>query len=212
MMSGFVAGAWVKIGFFVSNHDLRYQDEVHGNLFVQVDAVLDLLYTKYLKAVITYEGLQRVETFPYPRAALREALLNAVVHRDYSTGVPIQISVYDHQLVLWNPGHLSEDWSVEPPRAQTPQAHRRPWHRRCPAKDWNAQRSIHRHECRHSEPVNEPTARPSRRPFHGLAPKVPRQAFCAEAVLRTNGRILDHFSHRLSGSGGEPRRLRARSA
>lgn len=106
-------GASLKIGFFASDDDLRYQDEVTGNLFVQVEKTMDLLYTKYLKAVISYQGLQRVETYPFPRAAVREALLNAVVHKDYSTGIPTQIKVYAHQLVLWNAGHLSPDWSVE---------------------------------------------------------------------------------------------------
>lgn len=107
------SGAWIKIGFFVTDDDLRYQDEIHGNLFDQVDKTLDLLRTKYLKAQISYDGLQRVETFPVPLGALREAILNAVVHKDYSSGIPIQISVYDHQIVIWNSGQLPQGWTVE---------------------------------------------------------------------------------------------------
>lgn len=87
----YVSGAWIKIGFFVTDDDLRYQDEVHGSLFEQVEKTLELLHTKYLKAYISYQGLQRRETFLFPDAALREALLNAVVHKDYSSGIPIQI-------------------------------------------------------------------------------------------------------------------------
>lgn len=109
----YVSGAWIKIGFFVTDDDLRYQDEVHGSLFEQVERALELLHTKYLKAYISYHGLQRRETFLYPYAALREALLNAVVHKDYSSGVPIQISVYDDTLVLWNSGDLPERWTLE---------------------------------------------------------------------------------------------------
>lgn len=109
----YVSGAWIKIGFFVTDDDLRYQDEVHGSLFEQVERALELLHTKYLKAYISYHGLQRRETFLYPYAALREALLNAVVHKDYSSGVPIQISVYDDKLVLWNSGDLPERWTLE---------------------------------------------------------------------------------------------------
>ena len=45
--------------------------------------------------------------------ALREALLNAVVHKDYGSGIPVQISVYDDRLVLWNPGALQEHWTLE---------------------------------------------------------------------------------------------------
>jgi ATP-dependent DNA helicase RecG len=108
-----VSGAWIKIGFFVTDDDLRYQDEVHGSLFEQVDKALDLLHTKYLKAYISYEGLLRRETFFFPSAALREALLNAVVHKDYSSGIPIQISVYEDRVVFWNPGALPENWTLE---------------------------------------------------------------------------------------------------
>ena len=109
----YVSGAWIKIGFFVTDDDLRYQDEVHGNLFGQVEKTLELLHTKYLKAYISYEGLHRRETFLFPYAALREALLNAVVHKDYGSGIPIQISVYDDRIVIWNAGLLPQDWTLE---------------------------------------------------------------------------------------------------
>ena len=105
-------GATIKIGFFNTDDDLAYQDEVRGSLFEQVDKVMDLLVSKYLKAQITYEGLQRKETFPIPIGALREAVLNAIVHKDYSSGIPIQISVYDNKLIIWNEGELPENWTV----------------------------------------------------------------------------------------------------
>ncbi|MES3008230.1 MAG: ATP-binding protein [Pseudomonadota bacterium] len=109
----FVPGAFIKLGFFITDDDLRYQDEIHGDLFLQVEKTLDILRAKYLKAYISYEGLQRVETFLFPMPALREALLNAVMHKDYSSGIPIQISVYEHQIVLWNAGQLPERWTLE---------------------------------------------------------------------------------------------------
>jgi ATP-dependent DNA helicase RecG len=109
----YVGGAWIKIGFFVTDDDLRYQDEVHGSLFEQVEKTLELLHTKYLKAYISYQGLQRLETFLFPYAALREALLNAVVHKDYSSGIPIQISVYEDRIVFWNAGVLPENWTLK---------------------------------------------------------------------------------------------------
>ena len=105
-------GATTKIGFFKTDDDLTYQDEVRGSLFEQVDKVMDLLVTKYLKAQITYKGVQRKETFPVPVGALREAVLNAIVHKDYSSGIPIQISVYDDKLIIWNEGELPENWTV----------------------------------------------------------------------------------------------------
>ena len=109
----FFTGAYVKIGFFRDNVDLLYHDEVHGDLFTQVAQTIDLLSTKYLRAGIRYEGIRQVESFPVPRNALREAVLNAVVHKDYASGGTIQISVSDDKLMIWNPGRLLPDWKAE---------------------------------------------------------------------------------------------------
>jgi ATP-dependent DNA helicase RecG len=109
----FITGAYIKIGYFESDSDLRFQDEIHGNLFEQIEKTTELLFTKYIKALISYEGLNRVETYEYPKEAIREALLNAVAHKDYSDGVPIQISVYKDKLMIWNEGQLPENWTVK---------------------------------------------------------------------------------------------------
>ncbi len=109
----YFTGASIKIGYFASVSDLRYQDEVCGNLFAQVSKTMDLLTTKYMKAMISYEGIQRIETFPVPREALRETLLNAVIHRDYGSSAQIQIRVYANRLKIWNPGSLPAGWSLE---------------------------------------------------------------------------------------------------
>ncbi|MDP3515045.1 MAG: ATP-binding protein [Sulfuritalea sp.] len=108
----FVTGAYIKIGFFENNVDLRFQDEVHGGLLSQVSRTIEILQAKYLKAWISYEGLQRIETYLVPEPALREAILNAVVHKDYASAVPIQISVYPDKLMIWNPGQLPPEWTV----------------------------------------------------------------------------------------------------
>ena len=54
----FVTGAFVKIGFFRSESDLVYHDEVEGDLFGQVRQTMDLLLTKYLKARIYEDKLK----------------------------------------------------------------------------------------------------------------------------------------------------------
>lgn len=57
--------------------------------------------------------MQRIERYPYPEAALREALLNAITHKMYGSRIPIQISVYDDRLYIANCGQLPENWTVE---------------------------------------------------------------------------------------------------
>ncbi|HBI89277.1 ATP-binding protein [Sphingobacterium multivorum] len=108
----YMTGAYVKIGYFEGETDLIFQDEVHGNLFEQVERTIDLLFTKYIKALISYDGIHRNETYEYPKEAVREALLNAIAHKDYSGLTPIQIRVYPDKLMIWNEGHLPENWTV----------------------------------------------------------------------------------------------------
>jgi ATP-dependent DNA helicase RecG len=109
----FITGAFVKIGFFISESELSYHDEIHGSLFFQAHTVVELLCTKYMKAAISYQGLQRIERFPVPYDALREAVLNALIHRDYAVPAPIQIRVYEDKLRIWNPVVMPEGWSLE---------------------------------------------------------------------------------------------------
>ena len=109
-----VTGAYIKIGYFgESNSDLRYQDEVHGPLILQADKVVELIYTKYMKALIDYKGLQRTETYMFPMEGFREILLNAINHKDYSTGIPIQISIYEDKIYVWNDGKWPENLPVD---------------------------------------------------------------------------------------------------
>ncbi|MDR1209856.1 MAG: putative DNA binding domain-containing protein, partial [Clostridiales bacterium] len=77
----YVFGAFVKVGYFESGADLIYQDEFHGSLIVVADQIVDTIYRKYFKGIISYEGVTRVTDYPIPRSALREAIFNAIVHR-----------------------------------------------------------------------------------------------------------------------------------
>lgn len=109
----YISGANIKIGFFESDDELKFQDEVKGNLLEQADKAMDLLKTKYTQAIISYQDGSREETFTFPEEAVREALYNAIAHKDYSSGIPIQISVYPNKMVFWNEGQLPENWTVE---------------------------------------------------------------------------------------------------
>ena len=103
-------GAHVKIGDFQGG-DLRFQDVVEGDLFTQVDRTLDLLYTKYTRGLISYrDDIYRVETFPVPRRAMREAVINALIHRDYAEPTSTQIRVNDEDIEIRNSAQLPSDW------------------------------------------------------------------------------------------------------
>ena len=108
-----IPGSYVKIGYFETDSELRYQDEIHGSLILQADKVVDLIFIKYLKAEIFYRGVTRVEIYPFPKEAIREAVFNAIAHKFYGTLIPIQIRVYADKIIIANDCVFPDDWTVD---------------------------------------------------------------------------------------------------
>ena len=107
------SGSFVKIGRFSGDADLLYQDTIEDSLIKIADKVIDLIYLKYLKAKITYEHDRRVETYPFARDAIREAVYNAIAHNCYMFGTPIQIRIEDRAIIISNRCILPDGWTVD---------------------------------------------------------------------------------------------------
>jgi ATP-dependent DNA helicase RecG len=104
---------YVKMGRFAKDDaDLRFQEVEEGNLIILLRNVLEQLNHKFLIRSIEFEGMYRIEKGEYPMPALREMLLNALVHRNYM-GAHTQIRVYDDKINIWNEGALPAELSLE---------------------------------------------------------------------------------------------------
>lgn len=108
-----IAGAYIKIGYFGEGSDLRYQDEIQGSLFIQADRVIELIYLKYMKAIISYDNVTRIETYPLPKATVREAVYNAIIHCNYAALIPIQIRIHEDAVYISNDCVFPVGWTVE---------------------------------------------------------------------------------------------------
>ncbi len=109
----FYPNTFVKIGRFGKDDtDLKFQETEEGNLIVLLQAVLNQLNHKFLTRPIHFEGIHRIEKGEYPVDAMREMILNALVHRNYM-GAPTQIRVYDEKINIWNEGFLPEGLTLD---------------------------------------------------------------------------------------------------
>lgn len=111
----------VKIGRFgKDSSDLRFQETVEGNIVYLLKEVLEQLNRKFLTRAISFEGIQRIEKGEYPIAALREMLLNALVHRNYLGSSVVQMRMFDNHFNIWNEGELPAGISLDSLKRQHP--------------------------------------------------------------------------------------------
>lgn len=94
-------------GFFLD------QTEMEGCLPDQIDDAVKFVL-KNIRLSGTIEGSKRIERYEYPPDIIREAIVNAVIHRDYSiSGACILLAVYDDRLEVTSPGGLAGQVTVE---------------------------------------------------------------------------------------------------
>jgi ATP-dependent DNA helicase RecG len=87
---------------------------ISGSVFDVVNGIEDFVLKNIKKAIWLIPGkIERAERYEYPSEAIREAVVNAVAHRDYESVSKIQVRIFDDYLEIWNPGKLPEGWTVE---------------------------------------------------------------------------------------------------
>lgn len=111
----FFPEAQVKCARFAGTTSVRFLDEqtIEGNVLSQLDRALAFV-TRNTQQGIRITGRAERETIPeYPEDAVREAIVNALCHRDYAAVGTIQVRIYDDRLEVWNPGILPPELSIE---------------------------------------------------------------------------------------------------
>lgn len=110
--------ARMRFGVFRSGVILDSRD-FKGSLLEQLEGILEQLrltleVSLHIRAQeASLEGLRHQEIWEYPLEALREALLNALIHRDYAALGDVEVRLYEDRLLIWNPGGLPEGVSLE---------------------------------------------------------------------------------------------------
>ncbi len=124
--------AYTKIGRFRSDTEIIDTVLAEGNLFQQLNITMSAI-KKHLNVRFdtTVNGsginnLSRKDIWDYPLEALREAIINAIVHKDYLDSSPIQIKIFDDKIVIWNSGKLIPPLTVEKLKSQHPAKQRNP--------------------------------------------------------------------------------------
>ncbi|MBC7976105.1 MAG: putative DNA binding domain-containing protein [Myxococcales bacterium] len=112
----FVVGAYIQVVRYAGTTqaaDVAMQRAIDGDL-LSVLRLLDELAKELVAAKpVAVSHLREEQVFEYPFQALREALVNAVIHRDYESNTPILVSIFEDRLEIQNPGSLYGDARLE---------------------------------------------------------------------------------------------------
>jgi ATP-dependent DNA helicase RecG len=111
----------IRLAAFLNDnhHEASDMQVVEGNLFAQVEAVAEF-FARHLKvrSKVTTESWTRQDQPEYPAFVLREALMNALTHRDYAAfDGSISVALYPARLEIWNPGRLPDGLTLQELRA-----------------------------------------------------------------------------------------------
>lgn len=104
-----------KLAVYSGTDTLSFKDKqkFEGSIVRQIDDALN-----YLRLInnneITFGGNgRRIESFSYPQDAIREALMNAFIHRDYTMTSDIKIEIYNNRIEISSPGSLPDGLTIE---------------------------------------------------------------------------------------------------
>src|SRR3989339_276097 len=103
----------IQIGLFQTDTIIKKSLTIKTDLLSEVDLVMDFIMSHITKEYIITGKPRRDERWQYPLSAVREFVVNAIIHRDYRSGVHSQFRVYKDKLVIWNIGKLPSSISIE---------------------------------------------------------------------------------------------------
>lgn len=107
--------AWIQAGRFSGTNRSRLLDSAEIRSFLPRAAEEAIAFAhKHLTHESIIEGARREDRWSVPLVAIREALMNAIVHADYAQqGAPIRIALFDDRIEIENPGLLPFGLTIE---------------------------------------------------------------------------------------------------
>lgn len=112
----------VRCAKFKDNEAIDFEDfrDIDGTLIDQIPLVLEFI-KKHINVGISISGKpERDEIWEIPQEALREAVINAICHRDYESSANVQIRIFDNRLEIWNPGILPPEITIKQLKQEHP--------------------------------------------------------------------------------------------
>ena len=111
----YIASSWVQMGRFERNSTTKFLDKAsnEGDMMQQIDAAIAFVERNTHQEVQITGAPQHSKTPEYPDVAIRECIVNAICHRDYTSTATTQVRIHDDRLDVWNPGELPSGLTIQ---------------------------------------------------------------------------------------------------
>jgi ATP-dependent DNA helicase RecG len=109
----FLSQAEIHCGRFLRETDIDDDRMITGTLISQIEEALEFVKKHIKKSIRIKETATREDVWEYPLDAIREAIINAVCHRDYTLPSKTEIRIFDDSINIWNPGGLPRGLSID---------------------------------------------------------------------------------------------------
>ncbi len=110
---GFCPISGIQVGRFKTSTDIIDSISLNCDILGEVDQILMFIKKHFMVEYIFSGNPQREEKYDYPVNAIREIVLNMIVHRDYHDSSDSIIKIFDDRIEFFNPGNLYDDLTVE---------------------------------------------------------------------------------------------------
>jgi ATP-dependent DNA helicase RecG len=103
---GFLSQAVIHCGRFKEEVMVIDDRMIGGTIIDQIEEAMDFVRKNINVEFVMTGRPEREEVWDYPLNAVREAIINAVCHRDYTIPSNVEVRIYDDRLIVWSPGGL----------------------------------------------------------------------------------------------------------
>lgn len=103
----------IELGRFQDDITIKDSDRSQSDLLTQTEEVMAFVKKHIHKEIVISGQIQHQEKWQYPPEALREIILNMIIHRDYRSSADSVVKIYDHKIEFYNPGKLPESISIQ---------------------------------------------------------------------------------------------------
>ncbi|HMP30876.1 MAG TPA: ATP-binding protein, partial [Saprospiraceae bacterium] len=99
----------IELGRFQTDIIIKDSARTKNDIISQVEEVIDFVKKHINKEIIITSSPQNIEKWQYPLEAIREIVMNMIVHRDYRDSSDSILKIYNHKIEFFNPGRLPDN-------------------------------------------------------------------------------------------------------